>query len=54
MNPVAVKVTAAVAELVAELAHADELIAEQHARIEELEAEVARLQAAPSTRGVAA
>lgn len=41
-------------ELVAELRHADELIGGQAARIEQLESEVARLQEALETWGVAA
>jgi hypothetical protein len=44
----------ALAELVVELAHADALVADQQARIDALEAEVARLLAALSAREVAA
>jgi hypothetical protein len=45
MNDRATRITAAVDELAAELAHADRLIAEQQARIESLEQLVADLRA---------
>jgi uncharacterized protein YceH (UPF0502 family) len=46
MSDTATRAAEALDELRAELAHADILIAEQQARIETLEAEVAQLRAA--------
>lgn len=52
-NPIA-RIATALDELAAELAHADALVDAQQARIDALEGEVARLQAALDAREVAA
>jgi hypothetical protein len=54
MNDTIARIAAAFDELAAELAHADALVTDQQARIDALEAAVARVQAALDAREVAA